>query len=194
MITLENCIKKEIIDIINNGNKLPLEYIQLLFPHPLYNFKWDIKNTQMKGKYSEYFAKLVFIANGYEIYSTDVDDHGVDFICKKSNGSNFYQIQVKSVFESDYVFVKKSKMPPHDLGYICLLHFMGNAFPIVYIIPVKAWGDEKNGHKSESSALKYYEYGADKKSVSEFGISLTKKALVELKRYDASIFFNENSI
>jgi hypothetical protein len=35
------------------------------------------------GRYAEYYAKMEFASYGFEVYTSEVDDHGVDFVVKE---------------------------------------------------------------------------------------------------------------
>ena len=34
------------------------------------------------GKYAEYYSKMEFTSYGYDVYTSEIDDHGVDFAAK----------------------------------------------------------------------------------------------------------------
>ena len=44
------------------------------------NKHWLRLNHLQLGRYAEYLSKMEFASYGFEIYSSEVDDHGVDFI------------------------------------------------------------------------------------------------------------------
>ena len=44
------------------------------------NLNWSKLNHLQLGKYAEYYAKMEFASYGYEVYTSEVDDHGVDFV------------------------------------------------------------------------------------------------------------------
>lgn len=46
------------------------------------NTKWNILNRMQLGRYAEYFAKMEFASYGLDVYTSEVDDHGIDFIVK----------------------------------------------------------------------------------------------------------------
>ena len=48
---------------------------------------------------------------GFEVYTAEVDDRGIDFIVWHANG-RFYEVQVKSARRpTSYVFMRKDKFP-----------------------------------------------------------------------------------
>ena len=58
------------------------------------------------GRYAEYYAKMEFTSYGFDVYTSEVDDHGVDFVAKNLSGE-YFEIQVKSVRNDNYVFIHK---------------------------------------------------------------------------------------
>ena len=49
------------------------------------NLNWSKLTGLQLGRYAEYYAKMEFASYGFEVYTSEVDDHGVDFIAKKSS-------------------------------------------------------------------------------------------------------------
>lgn len=47
---------------------------------------------------------------GFEVFTSELDDHGVDFIAHHPKDNTYYEIQVKSIRDYNYAFVKKDKM------------------------------------------------------------------------------------
>ena len=47
------------------------------------NLNWSKLTGLQLGRYAEYYAKMEFASYGFEVYTSEVDDHGVDFIAKK---------------------------------------------------------------------------------------------------------------
>lgn len=136
------------------------------------NTNWSILNTLQLGRYAEYFAKMEFASYGLEIYSSEVDDHGVDFIVKDKNG-RFCEIQVKSLRNKGYVFVQKNKFNISNNNlYLTLLLFKNGKSPHMFLIPSAVW--EKPNEVFVDR--KYDKPG--QKSVPEYGINIS------LKNYD----------
>ena len=74
------------------------------------NLNWSKLNSLQIGRYAEYYAKMEFASYGFDVYSSEVDDHGIDFIVKKQK--KYYEIQVKSLRDANkvrYIFILKSK-------------------------------------------------------------------------------------
>jgi hypothetical protein len=139
------------------------------------NTKWSELNKLQLGRYAEYYAKMEFASYGFEVYTTEVDDHGVDFIAKAPKGHNFYEVQVKSCRDLTYIFIPKSKMELTSNRIVCILLFSDDCLPDVYIIPATAWLVENDLFKSKDYK--------DLKSSPEWGLNLSKKNLPLLKPY-----------
>ena len=77
------------------------------------NLNWSELSPLQLGRYAEYYAKMEFASYGYEVYTSEVDDHGVDFVVKVPGTAKFYEVQVKSVRDYGYVFIAKSKIEAH---------------------------------------------------------------------------------
>ena len=134
------------------------------------NLKWSKLTPLQLGRYAEYYAKMEFASYGYEVYTSEVDDHGVDFVVKAPGSASFFEVQVKSVRDYGYVFISKSKMPvltSHRL--VTHIHFIDDQLPDVFVIPAIAWA-EPNAVLVERNYDK-----PGQKSQPEWGISLSKK-------------------
>ena len=42
------------------------------------------------GQYAEHYAKMEFTSYRYEEYTSEIDDHEVDFVAKAPNKPDFY--------------------------------------------------------------------------------------------------------
>ena len=69
-------------------------------------YNWKNLNRQQVGAFSEYFVKMELTMFGFQVYSTEVDDRGIDFVVRYEDGP-FLSIQVKSIREKGYVFIQK---------------------------------------------------------------------------------------
>ena len=75
------------------------------------SLKWSELSGLQRGRYAEYYAKMEFTSYGYEVYASEIDDRGIDFIVRNPKNGIFFEVQVKSLHgESGYVFIKKSKL------------------------------------------------------------------------------------
>ena len=145
----------------------------------LYHFG---KKRYIIGKYAEYYAKMEFASYNNEVYTSEVDDHGVDFVAKAPGPNTFYEIQVKSMCKGSYIFISKDKIEMDDRHLVCFLRFEDGKMPDVYIIPITAW-------KTPNAVLVDRNY---EKSKPEWGINYSKKNRDLLEQYRIEKFFNKN--
>ena len=101
-------------------------------------YQWNKLNKQQVGTYAEYFVKMEFTMYGFQVYSTEVDDRGIDFVAKYGTGP-FIQVQVKSVRTANYVFMQKDKFNLSDEMYLALCLFNNGTPPDLYLIPSLEW-------------------------------------------------------
>lgn len=142
------------------------------------NKDWGKLNNLQLGRYAEYFAKMQFASYGLEVYTSEVDDHGIDFIVKDKKG-RFCEIQVKSKTEKGYVFMQKSKFDIKSKNlYLTLLVFESGKLPDIFLIPAEAWKVPNEVFVDR----KYDKPG--QKSQPEYGINISSK------NYDILDIFN----
>lgn len=151
------------------------------------NFKFDELNSFQVGKIGEYWAKIWLTLAGFDIYTTDVDDKGIDFIIRTDNDKHI-DVQVKTIREkSNYVFIQKEtwKYELRENLFLMLILLKNNEMPSVYYIPSTVWKNptplfvdrnyEKEGQKSNP----------------EWGINVSKKNMEELNKYEISKFLTK---
>ena len=150
------------------------------------NTNWSKLNRLQLGRYAEYYAKMEFASYGFEVYTSEVDDHGVDFIAKLPGKNRFFEVQVKSVRDYGYIYMTKAKMPElSENRLVCYLHFIDGQLPDVFVIPAIAW--------SIPNAVlvdrKYDKPGQE--SEPEWGINISKKNYHLLDEYKADCWLKE---
>ena len=140
-------------------------------------YNWKNLNRQQVGAFSEYFVKMEMTMHGFQVYSTEVDDRGIDFVARYENGP-FLSIQVKSIREKGYVFMQKEKfeLSPDLYLAVAILHEGGE--PKLFLIPSEAW-------KEPNELLVEHNYEG-KKSKPEWGLNLSNKNMNMLERYSFS--------
>ena len=121
--------------------------------------KWSELGKMQLGRYAEHYAMMEFVSYGYDVYSAEVDDKGIDFVIKAHD--KFYEVQVKSARNYNYTCVMKDKMDIEDNHrLVCLLHFIDDNLPEVYILSAIAW-------KNPNDLLRNNRY--------EWGINIVRK-------------------
>lgn len=145
--------------------------------------KWSELTTQQLGQYGEYYAKMEFASYGYDVYTSEVDDHGVDFVVKGPTGK-FYEVQVKSVRQDNYLYIKYSRFQSNFSEYfiICYIRFQDNELPEIYLIPTSAWN-------KPNALLPNYPYDKGQKSEPEIAINYNEKNASLLDEWKSDHFF-----
>jgi len=137
-------------------------------------YNWSKLSSIRLGRYAEYYAKMEFTLLGFDVYEPEVDDKGIDFIIRKSE-DNFYEIQVKSIFKGNYIFMQKDKFSLRKSLYLALVLFKQGSPPELYLIPSLDW-------QNPNELLVGYDYPG-KKSKPECGVNITKKSIPRLQEY-----------
>lgn len=146
------------------------------------NIDWSKLNHLQVGRCAEYFVKMSFASTGFEVYSPEVDDHGIDFIVRRPRGQ-FYEIQVKSLRGSRYIFFPKTNFQLRERLCASVVLFPSNSEINeskkdlkLFLIPSLAW-------KKPNGLLVDHEY-PNVKSKPEWGLNLSAKNKVLLKDFD----------
>lgn len=140
--------------------------------------KWKHLNGKQLGQYAEYYAKMEFTSYGYDVYTSEVDDHGVDFLARNVQTEEIYRVQVKSLLRGSYTFIKKDKIKMDKYHLVCLLHFVEDKLPEVYIIPATAWKNTNDVFRDRDNYKK-----------PEWGINYSQKNVYLLDKYKAENYF-----
>jgi len=105
--------------------------------------KYSELNKLQVGQLGEYWTKILLTMNGLDIYTTEVDNKGIDFIVRL-NDEKFIDIQVKTIRNSGYVYIpchtwhEPDEILRENL-YLALTLLNDNEIPISYLIPSKVW-------------------------------------------------------
>ena len=70
---------------------------------------------------------MEFVLCGCDVFTSEVDDHGIDFVVRTREGNHF-DVQVKSFRvtpggNTPYVFLEKDKFNIHPSRLLALVHF-----------------------------------------------------------------------
>ena len=137
-------------------------------------YNWNRLNHLQLGRYAEYLAKMEFTLYGFDVYTVEVDDRGIDFVVRLSN-SRYYDIQVKSIRDLNYIFFPKDKFDLRDNLIAVVVIFIEGKAPQLYLIPSTVW--------SEPNALLVSHDYEGKKSKPEWGLNLSQKNLPLLAEF-----------
>lgn len=137
-------------------------------------YDWSRLNHLQIGRYAEYFTKMEFVLYSFDIYSSEVDDRGIDFVVRRDN-SHYYDIQVKSTRGLNYIFFQKDKFVLAENLLAAVVIFQPLEPPQLFLIPSIGW-------RSPNNLLVSRDY-IDKKSMPEWGLNLSHKAYEQLRAY-----------
>ncbi len=145
---------------------------------------WSSLNHLQVGKYSEYFAKMSLVRAGYDVFTAEVDDKGIDFVVRvDADAPSYFDVQVKSIRlgKSNYVFMTKEKFPLVPNRLLALVLLSEGSEPEMFIFPATAWLNPANPFVD-------YDYEG-KASKPEYGLRLSKKNLpaIELYRFEGRL-------
>ena len=126
---------------------------------------WTRLNRQQLGRYAEYYAKMEFSLYGFDVYSNEVDDKGIDFIIRKDG--KYYDIQVKSVRGNNYIFFQKDKFAIRENLFATVLLFTNGQQPKVYLLQSTLW--------TKSNSLFVSRNYEGLKSKPEWGLNISEK-------------------
>ena len=135
---------------------------------------WSRLNNQQVGAYTEYFVKMELTLYGFQVYTTEVDDRGIDFVARHDRGP-FLQIQVKSLRSHGYVFMPKTKFEPHENTFLALGLLIDGQPPDLYLVPSLTWSTPDSVFVERN-----YE---GLKSAPEWGINISKRNLPSISRF-----------
>lgn len=137
-------------------------------------YNWKKLNNQQVGAYTEYFVKMELTMYGFQVFTTEVDDRGIDFVARHESDP-FIEVQVKSLRSMGYVFMQKTKFKLDENVYLALgLLFQGEP-PSLYLIPSTVW-------LLPNSVFVARDYEG-LKSKPEWGVNISKKNMPTLEKY-----------
>ena len=136
---------------------------------------WSKLNSLQLGKFGEYFTKMEFTKEGFDVYTTEVDDKGIDFVVRK-NEKEYFDIQVKSVRNYNYIFVRKDIFTPRKNLLLAVVLFKQNEDPTLLLMPSLNWIELKHKFLTERN----YD---GKRSKPEWGINIGKSNIEEIKSH-----------
>lgn len=138
------------------------------------NKLWWQRLTKLQiGRYAEYLVKMEFTLYGFDVYSAEVDDKGIDFVVRLSE-KKYYDVQVKSARGLNYIFFPKAKFAPRDNLLAAIVIFRDKKKPDLYLIPSEEWV------KNPNNLLVSRDY-KNKNSDPEWGLQLSEKNLTLLR-------------
>jgi hypothetical protein len=128
---------------------------------------WSRLNRLQLGRYAEYVVKMELVLRGCDVFTSEVDDHGIDFVVRTRSGRHF-DVQVKSFRleagkGAPYVFLQKRKFEVGPSLLLALVQFVDGEPPILYLVR-SCVGTVPN------PIFESRDYGDGRKSLPEWGI------------------------
>lgn len=155
----------------------------------MYNLNWSRSELtrQKLGTFGEYYAKMSLSSYGMSIYTSEVDDHGIDFVAETKNG--FMKFQVKTIRHgTNYVFMLEEHFNTADKTLFLFLSILTDGeHPVSYIIPATAW-------ENDNTSIFVHRIYEGKKSKPEYGINLSQKNIAHLDKYKLEAMIETFSI
>jgi hypothetical protein len=139
------------------------------------SYEWSSLNNLQVGAFAEFFVKMELTMYGFQVYTSEVDDRGIDFVARHGSGP-FLQVQVKSLRGQGYVFMEKTKFSLHEHVYLALSILREGESPELYLVPSNVW-------HTPDAVFVDRSYGEGLKSAPEWGINLSKKNMPFLQQY-----------
>ena len=101
-------------------------------------YDWTHLNHMQLGRYAEYFVKMEFTLYGFDVYTSEIDDRGIDFVIRKGD-TRYFDMQVKSIRNLNYIFFPKDKVQPRVNLLAAVVIFSNGKQPSLYLIPSTMW-------------------------------------------------------
>ena len=120
---------------------------------------------------------MEFTLYGFDVYTAEVDDKGIDFVVCTKDRQRYYDVQVKSVRGFNYVFLRKEHFALRENLYAALVILFDGKQPEVYLIPSSTWHEPNRLFVSR-------DYGSPKKSPPEWGLNLSQRNYPSLKQFE----------
>jgi hypothetical protein len=137
-------------------------------------YDWGRLNRFQLGRYAEYMVAMEFTLYGFEVYRTEVDDRGIDYVIRK-DGNVYYDVQVKSSRGMNYVFFPKDKFSLRSNLLAAIVLFFQSETPQLYLVPATAW-------QKLDALLRSNDY-VGKKSKPDWGLNISGKNMPLLARF-----------
>jgi len=133
------------------------------------------------GEFGEYWVKMWLTLKGFDTYTSEVDNKGIDFIIRTNNYQHI-DIQVKTIRKSGYVYITKDswKKELRSNLFLALVILNDEKIPKLFLIPSTVWNEPDDFFCSRDYEMR------GKKSPDEWGINLTLKNLNRLEKYSIS--------
>lgn len=123
------------------------------------SYNYSHLNTVQKGSFGESYARMAFTLAGFEVYPSEYDDRGIDFIVRHAQ-TGFMEIQSKATGLTANPFIYEDKFQPSSTFYMCALVLIDGQEPDLYLVRGDQWAEGMgclNIGAGGESGRRYYE-------------------------------------
>lgn len=138
-------------------------------------YNWSRLNHLQIGRYAEYFVKMEFTLFGFDLYTSEVDDRGIDFVIRKKV-NHYYDVQVKSSRGMNYIFFPKLTFELRDNLLAAVVLFFEGKEPLCYLIPATTW-------RTQNALFVSHDFEG-KQSKPEWGLNISQRNMSLLTHYN----------
>jgi len=137
---------------------------------------WSKLSPLQVGRYAEQLVALELTGSACQVFSSEVDDRGIDFVVRTETGK-YYDLQVKSarLNKTKYIFFPKDKFQLRPNLWAAVVLLVDDELPRIFLFPSEVWM-RPNVLFSDRSY-------AGKKSKPEWGLSLSNKHREALDKF-----------
>lgn len=80
---------------------------------------------------------MEFTKLGFDVYTSEVNDKGIDFVVCTTKPRRHHDVQVKSVRGFNYIFFRKEYFDPRDDLFAAVVMLFDGKPPELYLIPTR---------------------------------------------------------
>jgi hypothetical protein len=141
-------------------------------------YRWSDLSTNQLGRYAEYFIKMEFTLHGFDVYTAEVDNKGIDFLVRTGGEDvRYYDVQVKSARNLSYIFFRKEYFDACRANLLAaVVLFCDGEAPQPYLIPATTWLKPIRPFVDRP-------YDKGQSSPPEWGLNLTARTLAALQPF-----------
>lgn len=111
---------------------------------------------------------MEFTLHGFDVYTSEVEDKGVDFVVCDDSRERYYDVQVKFVRNLNYIFFRKEYFRPRE-NLLAAIVILCDTEPLeLYLVPSTVW-------LRPNPLFVSRDYAPPKKSKPEWGLNLSRK-------------------
>lgn len=138
-------------------------------------------NKVQKGSFGESYARMMFTLEGFEVYNSEYDDRGIDFVVRNTSGK-FFIVQVKTTDNTVNPFIYEDNFMAGNDFIFCAVRIIENEEPSMFLALGSDW-------EKEYDCLNYNPEGGA--SGPYYEIRFAKKYKNDLETFDFMNYVNK---